>query len=427
MKAPASLDWPKALSEQAFHGLVGDIVRTIEPHTESDPAALLIQSLVAFGNVIHRGPHWRAEAVRHPLNLFAVLVGETSKARKGTSWGHVCKLVSRADETVWGAYCIQTGLSSGEGLMHAVRDSDPFNGENGSAAGSDDKRRIDSRPFDAGPMDTRLLVMEPEFVSPLRMMSRDGNTLSPVIRQAWDGQKLQVLTKQCPESANNAHISIIGHITRDELMREMARIDMANGFGNRFLWACARRSKMLPDGGYIPEADFDRLATQMKQAVEFANSLGDYEIRRDPEAKALWHSIYANLSEGKHGLFGAVTSRAEAQVMRLACIYALLDRSTEVRKVHLEAALAVWNYCEASARYIFGDALGDPLADTLLSLLRLNPQGLTRTEINNILGRNRKSENIERPLLLLSKLGLARIEIQQTTGRPIERWHAITS
>jgi len=356
--------WPDPLAAAAFHGSAGDIVRTIGPHTESDPAALLIQSLVAFGNVIHRGPHWRAEAVRHPLNLFAVLVGETSKARKGTSWGHICKLVSRADEIVWGAYCIQTGLSSGEGLMHAVRDSDPLSGEDGGAANSENKRRNDSRPVDGGPMDTRLLVMEPEFVSPLRMMSRDGNTLSPVIRQAWDGQKLQVLTKQCPESASNAHISIIGHITREELTREMARVDMANGFGNRFLWACVRRSKRLPDGGYIPAADFDRLAAHLKLAVEFANSLGDLEIRRDPEAKALWHSIYADLSEGKPGLFGAVTSRAEAQVMRLACIYALLDRETEVRKVHLEAALAVWNYCEASARYIFGDALGDPLADT---------------------------------------------------------------
>ncbi len=258
------------------------------------------------------------------------------------------------------------------------------------------------------------------------MMSRDGNTLSPVIRQAWDGQTLQVLTKQCPEIATNAHISIIGHITKGELIREMVRIDMANGFGNRFLWVGARRSKILPEGGYIPETDFDRLADALKETVEFAKSLGDYELRRDPEAKALWHSIYANLSEGNPGLFGAVTSRAEAQVMRLACIYALLDRSTEVRKVHLEAALAVWNYCEASARYIFGDALGDPLADTLLGVLRGHPQGLTRTEINNVLGRNRKSEDIERALLILSKLGLARMETQQTDGRPIERWYATT-
>ena len=78
--------WPNPLSEDAFHGLAGDVVRTLEPHTEADPAALLLQFLVAVGSVIDRGPHFRAEADRHALNLFVVLVGETSKARKGSSW-----------------------------------------------------------------------------------------------------------------------------------------------------------------------------------------------------------------------------------------------------------------------------------------------------------------------------------------------------
>jgi hypothetical protein len=62
--------------------LAGEIVHTIEPHSESDPAALLLQLLVAFGSVVGRGPHFKAESDRHGLNLFTVLVGETSKARK---------------------------------------------------------------------------------------------------------------------------------------------------------------------------------------------------------------------------------------------------------------------------------------------------------------------------------------------------------
>ncbi|MEE8114639.1 MAG: hypothetical protein V3T23_09820, partial [Nitrososphaerales archaeon] len=36
-------NWPQPLSKDAFHGLTGEIVRTIEPHTEADPAALMIQ------------------------------------------------------------------------------------------------------------------------------------------------------------------------------------------------------------------------------------------------------------------------------------------------------------------------------------------------------------------------------------------------
>ena len=395
--------WPEPITEEALHGLTGEIVRAIDPHTESDRAALLVQLLVAFSNVIGRGPHWRVEAKRHALNLFSVLVGDTSKSRKGSSWSHVNCLLSPSD-AVWKEHCIQTGLSSGEGLIYAVRDP---------------------TEQDSGPLDNRLLVVESEFSSPLRMIGRDGNTLSPVVRQAWDGETLQVMTRQFPMIATSAHVSIIGHVTRDELRRELTRTDAGNGFGNRFLWVCARRSKVLPDGGRVPEAELESLAGHLKQAVDYARSLGDYELRRDDGAGIIWHSIYAELSEGKPGLFGAVTSRAEAQVMRLACIYALLDQSSVVQPDHLHGALAVWRYCENFAQYIFGDALGRPLADHLLRILRSSPQGLTRTEISGLLGRNLPGAEITQALEFLALRNLATsAKSGENEGRPAQRWHA---
>ena len=147
----ANTPWPKAPSGDAYYGLAGEVVRTLEPHTESDPAALLVQLLVSFGNLIGRGLHFRVEADRHALNLFAVLVGETSKARKGVSLGHVKRLLSDCDVSLnWESYCIQSGLSPGEGLIHAVRDG------------------LGDNP---GVEDKRLLVVEPEFASVLRVMS----------------------------------------------------------------------------------------------------------------------------------------------------------------------------------------------------------------------------------------------------------------
>ena len=114
---------PDPLDEEAFHGLVGDFVKTIEPHTESDPAALLIQFLVVFGNVIDRNAHFHIEADDHYANLFTVIVGRTAKARKGTSWGHVKSFFKEVDEE-WGSNRIKSGLSSGEGLIWNVRDVD---------------------------------------------------------------------------------------------------------------------------------------------------------------------------------------------------------------------------------------------------------------------------------------------------------------
>ena len=52
---------PEPLRNEAFYGLAGNVVRIIEPHSETDPAALLMQFLGVFGNVIGRQPHFSAE------------------------------------------------------------------------------------------------------------------------------------------------------------------------------------------------------------------------------------------------------------------------------------------------------------------------------------------------------------------------------
>ncbi len=77
------------LDEMALYGLAGEFVALVEPHTEADKVALLMQFHVAFGNAIGRKKYVSVEADRHYPNLYAVMVGNTSKARKGTSWGHV--------------------------------------------------------------------------------------------------------------------------------------------------------------------------------------------------------------------------------------------------------------------------------------------------------------------------------------------------
>jgi hypothetical protein len=291
-----------------------------------------------------------------------------------------------------------------------------------------DKRRITGYQkvvTDEGIDDKRLLAFEGEFAATLRVLGREGNTLSALLRQSWDTGNLRVMTKNNPAQASDAHISIIGHITRDELRRYLDTTEAGNGFANRFLWFCARRSKALPFGGRLDEVDFSPLVNRLREAVSFARNAA--EMTRDAEACALWAEVYEELSEGKPGLLGAVISRAEAQVMRLACLYALLDCSLIIRKSHLEAALAVWQYCGESARFIFGDSLGDPVADEILRSLRATPNGLTRTELSNLFGRNRSAREIGRALVTLSEQGLVYSEREETEGRSAERWIALKS
>jgi hypothetical protein len=408
---------PKA---EVFYGLAGDVVRSVEPHTESDPMAILIQLLALFGNVIGRNAYFPVEAAKHFLNIFTVLVGDSSKGRKGTSYELVKSLFDYVDPA-WSSNNQSSGLSSGEGLIYAVRDSmeksEPIK----------EKGRVTSVQkviADEGVGDKRLVVIEPEFAQPLKVAGREGNTLSTLIRQAWDSGRLRVMTKNQPLRATDAHISIVGHITKDELLRDLKTVDTSNGFANRFLWVYVRRSKLLPEGGGFHRTDRMALINRLRQAVEFASTVR--EMRRDEEARALWSEFYAAEAEGKPGLVGSVTSRAEAQVVRLSCLYALLDRSEVVRCVHLEAAIALWKYCEDSARFIFGELPVDNLVNKILGALREAEYGLTRTEIRDLLGRNRKTYEIDNALQTLLRADLAHpvTEHSDRRGRPTERWLA---
>jgi hypothetical protein len=409
----ASAPWPE-IAPQAFHGLAGEIVRTIAPYTEADPVAILLQFLTMVGNLIGRTPYASAEADSHYLNLFVCLVGETSKGRKGVSAGYPKRLLATVDD-VWGQSRIMSGLSSGEGLIWYVRDPSYKQGKDGEQECTDE-----------GEQDKRLLVLEPEFARVLRVLARDGNTLSAVIRHAWDDGTLQTMVsgrRIAPVRATGAHVSIIGHITVDELRRNLTETETSNGFANRFLWGCVRRSQLLPEGGMYPQEALTPLAHQLKTAVIAARKTG--RMQRDDLARARWAAIYEELSEGKPGLVGHVTARAEAQVLRLSCLYALLDQSPIVQVSHLHAALALWQYAEASAAYIFGDALGDALADEILHMLRaVVPDGMTRTDMYNAFGRNKKSTTIQQALAGLWRHQLVTYTKEATEGRPIERWYA---
>ena len=408
---------PAPLHPAALYGLAGEIVRTIAPHTEADPVALLIQLLVAFGSVIGRSAHFMAEADAHYCNLYVVLVGQSSKARKGTSWGHIRRLFE-AVAPEWTKDHIVSGLSSGEGLIHAVRD--PVEKE----VNDKETGEMTTIIVDPGVEDKRLLVQESEFASVLKVAGRDGSTLSAILRNFWDCGNAQTMTKREPARAIGAHVSVVGHITREELRHDLSSTESANGFGNRFLWCFVRRSKELPEGGNLEEGVPSPLIYQLKKAIDSAPTTS--LMRRDEQARQLWYEVYHDLSEGKPGLAGALTSRAEAQVMRLACLYALLDCSPEIHRDHLAAGLALWEYSEESARHIFGESLGDWVADEILDKLRDTPGGLTRTNIRDLFQKNQTSERIKQALALLSEHNRAWCQMVPTNGKPAETWFVAT-
>jgi hypothetical protein len=405
--------WP-TMGDDAYHGLAGDVVREIEPHTEADPVAILIQFLTCAGNIIGNCPYDQVEGSRHRANVFSVLVGQSSKARKGTSWDRISEIVKTADER-WFSDRAKGGLSSGEGLINEVRDEfKKWNGKEGTW-----------EIIDPGVSDKRLMVTEPEFAGALVAADRHGNTLSSVIRKAWDAGKLSTMTRSSPLCATGAHISLIGHITIEELRARLTRTDMANGFANRFLFMLVKRSNLLPFGGdELDDGLILGLGERLKGAISSASNIG--RIGWTSSARDAWKAVYGQLSEGKPGLLGAVTSRGEAQCVRLALIYALLDGAANIDLPHIRAGLAIWEYAEASAAHIFGASLGDNVADDIMRALQnAGREGMSRTAIRDLFGRHQSADRISAALALLASRGRARTETRQTAGRPTEIWIAM--
>lgn len=407
-KPSTSPGWPSPLADAALHGFVGEFVRTVSPHSEADPAALVFSLLVGFGNMVNAGPHSVVESKPHTLVEFAVLVGDTSKARKGTSWRPVARALRLADEE-WHDRRIMSGASSGEGIINAI--ADPSEDEvNGTAPTTRDKR---------------LLLVEGEFGAVLSRMRREGNSLSEVLRLAWDADTLQTVTRAAPMRASKPHVSLLGHITRQELVSRIRDVDAFDGFSNRILWVAVGRSKCLSEGGSLADDAYDAMGARLRRLTHDARKVGRME--RDDDARARWAQVYAELSEGQSGRLGAVTSRAEAHVLRLSMLYALLDGSRVVRVPHLLAALACWRYAAESAEWIFGEGTGDTLADRLLTLLRAAPAGIARTDINRALGGHVRAARISDALAVLEEKGLADATTKPTYGRPREVWMARTS
>jgi Protein of unknown function (DUF3987) len=396
---PPPAGWPAPPAAIVYHELLGEIVTRIAPHTEADPVAILTQLLVAFGAAVGRGAFFHVEATRHHPNEFMLLVGDSSKARKGSSWDHVRRLLADVDPSIQPRTL--TGLSSGEGLIWAVRDP---------------------TAQDPGISDQRLLVIEPEFASVLKAASREISTLSPTLRSAWDGRPLAILTRTSPARATSAHIALIGHITQDELRRHTTQIELANGYLNRILLIACRRQRLLPEGGDHDPLAGTGLPRLLRATLKHAQSAG--HVRLDPDARELWHDAYRQLAQPHDGIVGQITARAEAHTIRLALIYTLAEGKHHIGPPHLHAALALHDYAARSADWALRGATGQPLAEQIHAALRHSPAGLTRSQISNALKHNQPAGQIDQALNALQAAGRATVAEIATGGRPAQLWTA---
>lgn len=404
--------WPAPLHSSVRLGALGSLLDIVENQTEADPAAIAFDFLARVGSLVGRGPHVRISGDRHGTNLFVLLVGDTAQGRKGTSAAYPQQVASRAD-TAWRP---RSGLASGEGLIHAVRD------ERDTGRTDSDGNAI----IEEGVSDKRLLVVEAEFARVLRTSARRENTLSPLLRQAWEGSSLATMTRQ-PYQATDPHISIIGHVTRAELTSLLSANDIAGGTGNRFLLVASRRQRELPFGGDVPDHVLDDLGRQLSDVVSFASCNGAMGFT--PAAAERWPDDYRLLleDERKPGIAGSMLGRGAAQVRRLSMLMGVLERRRDVDAHHVGAAMELWRYCRETVHHVFGIRTGSAMADRLHDEMKIADGGeMDRSQIRRVFP-NAPAADIEAALAVLYDAGIAagRKESTGKPGKPREVWRLL--
>lgn len=397
------------LGEDGYHGIFGDIAKDIAPGTEASKAAVYLQTLVLFGNAIGRGAHWKINSDRHGTNEFAVVVGKSAKAKKGTSLSIAESIIQTMDPDA--PLRSKGGIQSGEGIIYAIRDDSP------------------DMP---GIPDKRLMLVESEFARILTVSNRQGNSLASELRNAWDSKAMSNIAKTYGETVcRDPHVSLIGHITRFELAERFNPLDIVNGFGNRILWVAARREQILSDP-LDCQPIIDGYATRLKGILERAKGIGKL-YWADAETKAFYDQAYRNELEAENGetALAALVSRGAPHVIRIALILAAADGTKGINLQQLKAALAIWRFCQASAVWAFSGGGGTNLdeIERVQKALDDAPEGLSRSHISKVVLRNNRSrDQIEEILNSLRMRGTAKsTKVPPAPGgkKPTEWWESL--
>jgi hypothetical protein len=396
---------PQPMREEAFYGLAGRAVELLEPYLEADRAAILTSFLGTVGLLFQREAYCKVVADYHYPVDYYLTVGTSAIARKGNATNAVLELLEKVQPGFKSK--IIHGLSTGQGLVKTLIKKKPEDQEDSTEDGN--------APAEA--IAPAVLIEISEFSELLAVMKRDENTLSAVVRDAWDGKPLAVTTRVDPLKVHNVSLATIAHITASELTKKLTSTDRANGFANRFLFVYSERAKLLPRGDSL-NLDASEVIAGIRAAVNKAQGRG--LVRRDEATEEIWAEEYKRLTTRGDSMVDTILNRADAHTLRLSLLYALLDGSPVIDRDHLRAALAFWDYAEESVRYIFGNSVA-PEDEKILDSLKDGP--LTIGEIRRrAFGDNKPSEWVAEKLMALVEQRMVRPCVKEYKTKTIEAY-----
>lgn len=420
--APVSA--PPKLTDAMLPGLLGEITRACCQNTEAVPSAVAANLLVWFLSHIGRLRYVMIGDDQQWLNNYFLLIGPSGmgKGVSGKAPARIFKSVQQHLELKF-KHAFDAGkgdglkeypqpnihiggLSSGEGLGFALDD-----GDNSPVPG-----RVIT--------DKRLLVIESEMVNVLCQMSRQGNTLSAQLRNAYDGVDIRPMTKRDRVSVSDPYICLMGNITPDELLKfDDDKTQSFNGLLNRFLMLWTQPQKLVSRPSGLSNEKIDHFASVIAEHLLAARN-GTFEVH--------WKKIRAiatpvDISEEAWGLFDSVYSqlmnfpcskrvvslirRHRLHVLLMACALTLFEGMVVVTREVMQAALEWIEFSRKSIVYCYNTHKEQLKAEAChalarkvlyaIALLSHKHGSCTRTDIYNFCQRKLRREQLTEALEIL--------------------------
>jgi len=376
------------VKQEVFDGLLGHIVKSIDPKTEAHPVGVLV-SLMGYVTAFLHKPvvkvNWDSE---HHVNMFTILVGLSGVGRKGTATRIAENMFAMMFPDMFPLHTTD-GIKTSEGLINIFT-------EGREVEGSDPPKLTDVGYLSH---DKRGVWLETEYSKTLRHITNEkSGTIPDIVNQLFDGERIATRTKGRPQQATGVHLSMIGHIPPDNLQRLMSDWELTSGYANRKLWIWVHRTKIL---GEEKEVHLNTYARQLKEQLLRVEKVGN-PMKFSEEAREYWDKdLYPRLSVPRRGN-SEILVRADTHVPKLASTYALMDTTNEpmaeIKLSHLKSAEALWEYSEASCRRFFdlSEKLDNPDLEAIYQyMVDMNVKEITQPELAHIFDSNMHGKRLE--------------------------------
>ena len=382
---PHDLAWRWPLS--VYRDAVG-------PGTESADEFHFACAIATLGVLL--GRHW---CIKYPYahypNFFVCLVGPTGKSRKTSALraGLEDLLLPIGGQRIPRTLFIAQGLAgSGEGLLTNVADVGNVRGRS-------------------------MLIYEDELAVILKGLRREGSTLGGFLIQAADAVPIMSLsTRRRPLMATGPTVGMLAASTSEWVEANVIEDDIRGGIVNRILWFYGSDKGRIS----LPQSPSPALLKKIYETfvwIPSAPAIRPRVMALTVDACEAFDAWYVRERPSLSPLVAAATARAHTQAIRLALLFAILEgrgRVTDIKTEHVEAGIAVSEYCMAVASHLFLTSSKHPDARTdrsLLEALRQNaPKPLNTAALHRIAAPDVSAAHVKRLLDGLGAMGYVRID-----------------